>query len=479
MVIKSNSDKVTKIDSRLFNKPNLLLIFFILTLLILCLLLILEYLEVINIIKPKKNDKNGEDTTKSSEKPVSNIPIDKPVSNIPSDKPINKPIDNRNETKTSLSVLEVLSIITLSLGAILLFYFLFKFVKGAKAFINFFKGYLYFVFIALIMIIIGLLTDIPAVSSTLKQIGLVIILLISLWIFFYKSLKNACLSILAALGLTGLVRWLREKFMDWDEVEEQEKKLKPLEKKLNDVKKNSKLSEELNKAQEKLEKSLINANKLNKLQGEKAEKKAIDLFEKEVSKKVNKEIKKEFKGGLYEKSFQKNSAAFVKNRILVSTLGTLALKGLANENLGLIKNISVQEPNMILFDQIQESNNNSNFSLSDILTSREFGYNKNESQFNSLKLNPKSSFQNLTNEIDNAYHELPLIKENIKGKLELVNTKEKFNEFEKNILEKLNVTPTYDSSIEKQKELMEDVNQVKDIYLPSNSPSNSKYSVIA
>ena len=28
MVIKSNSGKVTKIDSRLFNKPNLLLIFF-------------------------------------------------------------------------------------------------------------------------------------------------------------------------------------------------------------------------------------------------------------------------------------------------------------------------------------------------------------------------------------------------------------------------------------------------------------------
>ena len=481
MVIKINSDKVTKIDSRLFNKPNLLLIFFILTLLILCLLLILEYLEVINIIKPKKNDKNGDDTNKSSEKPVSNIPIDKPVSNIPSDKPINKPIDNTNETKTSLSVLDVLSIIALSLGAIVLFYFLFKFVQGAFAFINFFKGYLIFVFIALIMIIIGLVTDIPVVSRYLKNIGLVIILLISLWIFFRGPLKKASYFFFSALGLTGLYKFLGSlfgaKLMDWNEVEEVEEKLKPLEKKLNNVKNNLKSSGELNKAEEKLEKDLRKAEKLDKLNGERAINKAKDVYDKQVSKKVNKEIQNEFEGDLYEKSVQQNSAKFVKNKILLTTFGTLAVKGLGTGTgkLELIKNISVQQPNMILLNEIQESNNNLDFLTSDILTSSEFGYNKNEAKFKSLKLNAESAFQNVANEIDDAYHKIPLFKENLNGKLELVPPKEKLNELEKNLLEKLNVTPTLGSSIEEQNEFKEDLAKVKDIY----SPSNYKYSVLA
>jgi hypothetical protein len=475
MVIKSNSDKVTKIDSRLFNKPNLLLIFFILTLLILCLLLILEYLEVINIIKPKKNDKNGEDITKSSEKPVSNIPIDKPVSNIPSDKPINKPIDTTNEIKTSLSVLDVLSIISLSIGGILLFYFLFKFVQGAYAFINFFKGYLIFVFTALIMITIGLVTDIPVVSNTLKNIGLVIILLISLWIFFRGPLKKAISFFFAALGLKWLYNFFASliggNLRDWNEVEAVEEKLKPLEKKLNKVKKNSKLSGELNKAEKKLEKNLRKANKLNQLDGEKERKNAVDIYKKEVNKEVNKEIRNELESDLYEKNFKQKSGAFVTNKIVASTIGTFALKGLINDNSSLIKKIDVKQPDMILSDEIQESNNNLDFSLSDILTSSEFGYDKNNEKFNSLKSNTESRYQGSTNLID----KIPQFQVNFKDKLDIVSGKEKVNELIKNVKEEINPTRRYTDSIEEQKKFNEDIAEVKEIY----SPSNYKYSVIA
>ena len=481
MVIKINSDKVTKIDSRLFNKPNLLLIFFIFTLLILCLLLILEYLEVINIIKPKKNDKNEVDTNKSSEKPVSNIPIDKPVSNIPSDKPvidkpINKPIDNTKETKTSLSVLDVLSIIALSIGSILLFYLLFKFFQGANAVINFFKGYLPYVFIGLIMIIIGLATDIPVVSNTLKNIGLVIILLISLWIFFRGRLIKAIKKFFAILNALGLVNAeFLQSYEELKKAEEVEEKLKPLKKKLNKDKKKLESSEAVKKAEEKFEKNLLNAFT------EIEEKEALDIYEKEIAKLVNKNkgFRNQRDSDSNKKIRQKQAKLYITKLIVASTVATMAGKDLINKDSSLITEIDVNQPNMILFDEIQETNNNLDISLSDTATINEFDYNKNNENLNSVKSKYKDA-KNTVSKIPKFSNEFVKnteenIKENLKGKLELVSPKEKLNELEKNLLEKLNVTPTSGSSIEEQNEFKEDLAKVKDI----NSPSNYKYSVFA
>ncbi|MCP4485440.1 MAG: hypothetical protein GY823_12910 [Flavobacteriaceae bacterium] len=446
MVIKKNSDKVTKIDSRLFNKPNLLLIFFIFTLLILCLLLILEYLEVINIIKRKKNDKNEGDTTKSSEKPVSNIPIDKPVI----DKPINKPIDNTNETKTSLSVSDVLSIIALSLGAILLFYFLFKFVEGAYAFINFFKGWLPFVFAALIMIIIGLVTDIPFVSNTLRDIGLVFILLISLWIFFSRTFINLTKKLFYILSALGLVNAeFLQSYEELKKAEEVEEKLEPLKKKLNNDKKNLESSEAVEKAKEKFENNLLNAYT------EREEKKALDIYEKEIAKLVNKNEGFRNKRGSdsNKKIRQKQAKLYITKSIVAATLVSMVGKDLINEDSSLIREIDVNQPNMILFDEIQETNNNLDISLSDTATISESGYNKNNENFKSVKSKIKDA--------KNTVNKIPQF------------TTEFVKNVEENIKENVKKKGENIDSIEEQKEFNEDIAEPKEIF------SNSKYSVSA